>query len=330
MTRNDDAIVVRLNDTSLSDAAGARDEVVRLLRTLSNGERAALIEGLANGAESRLRQTVARAVQIAGHRAEIVPVFERWLEDETDEFTRAAIEDALTPEKERSRKKQLLTDLHSVPKTYRYLTDRLRHRILNAMPGAGLSVTKLKDIAASLSSDQHRHLLMKEIDYLSATFARLQRAIDFVEERTGFDLVKLDIVDWLRQFERGYRAEWQQIEVRILPPDSSVMIHAVPYLLETVFRNLLDNGRQAIQLGGWVAIELTVPGRSVRIQISDSGPGLSNDVAYAAFKLPVTTKGRPGRGFLEVADAMRRLGGQVEISDGANGARVVLTFQLAS
>jgi signal transduction histidine kinase len=330
MPRSEGATVVRLNERSLSDAAGVRDEVVEMFRLLSNGDRAGLLGALAVGAESRLRQAVARAVQIVGNYGEVMSLLEQWLETETDEFTRAAIEDARMSQRRPDRRKKLLTDLHDVPETHRYLYERLRHRVLNVMPGAGLSVTKLKDIVIDLPSE-HQPALLAEIDYLDATFARLQRALDFIEERSRFERAKLDLVEWLEQFRRTYRVQWPAIDVRIIAPSKPVAIEAVPYLLETAFNNLFDNARQAMNERGSITVNLVVRNRGVIIEVTDSGQGLSDAAAKAAFKVPVTTKGRRdrGRGLLEVADAMKRLGGTAEVVRGVAGARVVLTFALA-
>jgi signal transduction histidine kinase len=329
MARDETDLVRRLNERSLSDAAGVRDQVAELLRTLSNGDRASLLDALEASAESRLRQSVARAVQMVGNYVEAAPLFERWLETETDEFTRAALDDARTSERRPNRRKKLLTDLQDVAETHRYLYERLRHRVLNAMPGAGLSVTKLKDIARDLPGEQ-RHVLDTEIHYLDKAFARLQRAVDFAEERSRFERARLDLVSWLGEFARAYRIEWQEIDVRIIAPQRQLTIDAVRYLLETIFNNLFDNARQAMDERGSITVTLTAPNRTVRVEIMDSGPGWSDAAAKEAFKMPITTKGREdrGRGLLEVEDAMKRLGGSAELKTTVNRQCVVLIFPI--
>jgi signal transduction histidine kinase len=331
MTRSEAAaIVARLNETSFSDAAATRDEVVKFLRAMSGVERTSFIEQLAVSAQSRLRQSVARAVQLVETDGDLALLLERWLANETDEFARAAIEDALTPVRRPERRPRLLTDLDAVPRTYQYLADRLRHRVLNTMPGAGLSVTKLKDVASVIENDQHRHALLHEIDHLSTAFTRLQRALDFVEEKSRFERAHLNLTEWLHTFSAAYRVQTQEIEMHITAAETPATVVAVPYLLETTFGNLFDNARQAVDAGGRIILDVTVRSRDVRVLVSDSGPGLPDSAAKVAFQMPVTTKiGRDrGRGLLEVADAMRRLAGHAEITHGASGNRVLLTFPL--
>jgi|GEM_PF-1046725 len=333
MSRSDAAAVIaRLNETSFSDAAATRDEVLGLLRSLSGVERAAFLSALATGAQSRLRQAVARAIQFVGANGDLGLLLEQWRPEETDEFARAAIDDALSPIKRPKTRKQLLTDLEAVPRTHQYLADRLRHRVLNTMPGAGLSVTKLKDVAATISNDQQRHALLKEIDYLSTAFARLQRALDFVDEKARFERTNLNLTDWLHSFSAGYRVQWQEIEIRIVASETAATVEAVPYLLETIFGNLFDNARQALDAAGAVVLlRITVRSRDVRVEVSDSGAGLPESAAHVAFQMAVTTKGRRdrGRGLLEVADAMKRLAGRAEILREAESNRILLTFPLA-
>ena len=259
--------VAFLNELSLSDPTSAREEVVRLLQILGNSDREDFIRRLEAGAGSRLRQAVARAVQIAGFRVEMAPVLERWLPTETDEFTRVAIQDALAPDHRRDRRKPLLNDLEAVPRTFRYLTDRLRHRILNVMPGAGLSIANLKDVAALLTDEQLRLPLLTEVDRLSRIVSRLQRAVDFTDDREHFDLAKFDLVAWLESFAKTYRAQWPESEIRISYIATSVPVEAVPYLLEIAFANLLDNGRQAVGTAGWIEVAVKTARRSALITV---------------------------------------------------------------
>lgn len=324
--------VTELNELALTDAAATRVEVIRVLSTLSNEERATFIEDLAARANPRLRQAVARAVQIAGNRHEMASVFEKWLVTETDEFARTAITEAQAANKRPSRRKQLLSDLKSVPETYRFLYERIRHRVLNVMPGAGLSVMKLKDVAAQIPSEQHRHALMSEIDDLSATLGRLQRALDFQEEKARFELERFDLGAWLKEFVRSYRIQWQSVDIRVVEPHGDVRIEGIRYLLEVAFSNLLDNGREAVEAGGWISLEFSTDGRWVHVDVIDSGTGLSSDVADAAFQLPVSTKGQRGRGrgLMEVEDAVRRIGGRAQIVNVSTRARVRLSFPVPS
>jgi len=196
------------------------------------------------------------------------------------------------------------------------------------MPGAGLSISKLKEVAAAVPDEQQRYALTKEIDYLSSALGRLQRALDFVEERAHFDNAQIDLGEWLQDFKRSYRAEWPQLEIKIVAPDDPAIIDGVPYLLTTVFANLFDNARQAIPPGGLVTVAIVVRRMEVVIIVSDSGTGLPDRVAEVAFLAPTTTKGQThrGRGLLEVADAMKRLGGRAAVVRGAEGNRVSLTF----
>jgi signal transduction histidine kinase len=292
------------------DTVAARDKFLEIYSSKPDSRRE-FLSAVSKTRYSRLRQAIARAAVRLGSPSDIRAVLVAWRSVESDEFARAAYEDALTrpPQRER-RKHRRLDELPDVSRTFRYLADRLRHRVLNAIPRAGISVDRLKRAIYELG-DQHKTALLPLVDDLRDSIARVERAIQIDDDVQQFESRRLDLIVWLGRYLAKYGAQWDGISVEVRTEIAVCEIVAVEYLLETIFRNLLDNARRHAGPIPVVTIGIRIVGEFVEVNVDDTGPGLTAGQASAAFDLPLGQQ-FVGRGFLEVRDAARRLGGEAD------------------
>ncbi|MEU9884467.1 sensor histidine kinase [Sphaerisporangium sp. NPDC051011] len=100
--------------------------------------------------------------------------------------------------------------------------------------------------------------------------------------------------------------------------------------LVTIVGNLIDNAVEAAMTGpppARAAVHLSAGDGGFLVRVSDSGPGLGADEAKDAFRRGWTTKGDGrGLGLAMVGQAVRRLGGTIEVEHGGRGA--VFTVRL--
>ncbi|MEO6326251.1 MAG: ATP-binding protein, partial [Thermoanaerobaculia bacterium] len=104
-------------------------------------------------------------------------------------------------------------------------------------------------------------------------------------------------------------------------------IVATNFLLETIFRNLWDNSRQAVDGRCVITVSIHADRDVVTVRVIDNGPGLTAEDAERAFRLQYSSTHRPGRGHMEVNEAVLRLGGTATVQDVSGaGYRVVMSF----
>ncbi len=88
--------------------------------------------------------------------------------------------------------------------------------------------------------------------------------------------------------------------------------------LVTILGNLIDNAVEAAVTGAppaRVRVSLTMDGGGCVLRVADSGPGLGDHEVAAAFRRGWTTKGDGrGLGLAMVGQAVRRLGGTIDVS----------------
>ena len=266
--------------------------------------------------EGRLRQVVANSVRAHPEKARIIPELIRWREVESDEFTRRAIEGALIGVDSVSIQAGTLQEQTAVRSdladTYRYVSDRLRHRLRNTMLSAQAQANRLKKlITADLGSEVQT--IVAKLNDAMVSLGRELEATDVDPEY--FWQRSIALADWLQQLNLRYATQYTPINLRLVNAESApVRIFANDYLLETIFWNLWLNAHQATGVDCEITVVFRVTGRELDLLISDNGEGFPHELKDVVFQQIYSTKnlGR-GRGLLEIQDAVERLAGRVEL-----------------
>lgn len=139
--------------------------------------------------------------------------------------------------------------------------------------------------------------------------------------------VEVDTADWLRgvasQFE--FAAEQRGIRYRVSAP-TQLMADIDPGKLERVLVNLLSNAFNFAPAGGTVTARLEDEGTDLRLQVSDSGPGVPPDQRETIFERFRQAEGDTARqhrgtglGLAIVKEFTQLHRGRVEITDAADG-----------
>ena len=286
----------------------------------------ALLNEIAAPNEGRLRQLVASVAWRREDRTAYLPHLRRWIEDEPDEFSREAIIAVLEEAGSQHRRGTHVDDSSDIIAAYRYVAGRLCHRVRNTLPGVFLHLRKVEDLVAQGADGGQ---VQRSIDALRESFRGISRIVEFDTDDEYFEWRDVDLVSWVKNAEREYNTKNETVNV-VIESTVAPCVRANDYLLETVFWNLWRNSSEASigQCRVFVRIAAVDEEKAIEITVSDSGLGLPEKVAVSAFELSVSTNGTArGRGLMEVADAIRRLGGRpsvVRIADGSHAVRLNL------
>lgn len=147
---------------------------------------------------------------------------------------------------------------------------------------------------------------------------------------TNINALLRDVLDLAtgRLLAAGVTVNWRPQAV--LPA-----MQGYPVRLRALFKALVDNALEAMNVKGWQARELAVTTRgllgSVEILIEDSGPGIPPDLRLKAFEPFYTTKPRQaGTGLAMAQQIVADHGGMIEIDAAPGGGcrlRIVLPTQ---
>ena len=166
---------------------------------------------------------------------------------------------------------------------------------------------------------------------------RIQAALDNLRgylDQGSAPLVTCDLVAELRQTVRLISPALEKAEIEVVDA-----LNELPPLegrrgeLKQVFLNLLINSLQAMPEGGRLDLESEVDGANLRLRISDSGPGIPEDVRASIFDPFFTTKD-PGEGTglgLSIShNVIQGHGGNLHYDASREGASFVISLPLAS
>jgi signal transduction histidine kinase len=286
----------------------------------SNADSLDEILRLAGGAgEGRLRQLIANAVKRRADKARVVPQLQIWLGGETDEFAKAAISAALAGVDQNVFQPQIPSDLPQIVETYRYVADRLCHRIRNSMTVPAQHLRTL-EILLNGGTDTKSLEAKGAVTQLKDSLRALSRIVEFNIDDGYFEWRAVDLVAWLQSMTSQYIAKNTPLTLKItgLPEGQVARIRANDLLLEILFWNLWKNAQQAVGDPCEITAHVTLANTEVEVLITDNGSGFSAEHADLAFVEQFSSLGsNRGRGLLEVHDAIRRLGGTVDLVQSA-------------
>ncbi len=321
-------ILQRLRILAAGDPKSARELVESLLDGDSQ-ELQRLLDYLAAPGEGRLRQLVANTARKRPDRQKVVPHLLRWMEQESDEFARTAIQWALDGIDTHQRRQDPSSDPPGLVHTYRYVADRLCHKVRNALPGPVKHIRQIEDLAKQ-AVDPVSSEILAAAGQLRDSLRMVSHVVEFDTGDDYFEWRPVNLAEWLETAGREYNTRNEAIELAIKSKDGQqgAVIQANNFLLEIIFWNLWRNARQAVDGSCQVNVSIDVEPSNVILLVSDNGNGLPWDLADYAFEDCISTQGGGrGRGLLEIADAVYRLSGQVKVVDlGSRGHRIQMTF----
>ena len=283
--------------------------------------------------EGRLRQLIANAVRNREDKPRVVPHLRRWHENEADEFTKAAVSAALADVETRTVQPFQPLDPPQLVQTYRYVADRLCHRVRNSLTGTAQHLRALEALLNGGTEPKSAEA-KATVGQLRDALRAVSRIVEFNVDDSYFQWRFIELKPWLKSMTAQYIAKNSPLAVRIVDSEESrvVRINANDFLLETIFWNLWKNAQQAITSVCEVSVLLTMAGSRVQLILSDNGRGFTAEDAELAFIDRFSRRGTNyGRGLLEVQDAVGRLGGEVGLIQMAQGEyRIRLTLPLAT
>ena len=154
--------------------------------------------------------------------------------------------------------------------------------------------------------------------------------IDYAEKRRS---VRVDeLLDGLAE---KYRKIWKKQGIELTCHiEASAEVQGWPYVFESVFSNLLENA--ALSVAGSaekrVRVRLGVAGDRCVVSVTDTGPGIADELKDKIFKFGFTTRPARGKGFGlgYVKNYVLLLGGEIEVaSPPGSGASFSLDFPIA-
>lgn len=157
-----------------------------------------------------------------------------------------------------------------------------------------LETLSLKD--STLSAEERRRYLGVALDQSRKVGGLAQSLLELVRLEHGFVqpvlecLSLVDLVqDVFQKFELMAEARSVQLKASFAPKLPGA--YADLGLLERVLTNLFDNALRYTPPGGDIEITLTRQGQSIEITVSDSGPGIANELREGLFLRPFNIGG---------------------------------------
>jgi len=240
----------QLRKVVASDVKRARRDF-RVLRGGAPGVFQEFLEFASRPGEGRVRQMIATAARVERFAADIEPWLRRWLAVESDEFARTAIESALHADAPRSAKQPPGEQLPpSFVEAYRFVSERLCHRVRNSLTIPVASLVSLEQLARRVGDPSVRDELLAVIERLRPAVQRLSQIVEFDTGDGYLTIQSVALGEWLEAAEPSFRTRFGHATLTLIgsAPARRLRIWASPFLLDTAFGNLWANAVQAVEV----------------------------------------------------------------------------------
>jgi len=309
-------------------AASDPKEARTAFHAILEGQQEVLNDVLASASkpgDGRLRQMIATVFRTDEKAILLEPWLRRWLEVEPDEFTKSAIESALASRAPAP----ALRPVSRSPATqtveaYRYVADRLCHRIRNALTLPSSQLIRLQHLVADIGDPALKQDLMEILTGFQTGLFRISRNVEFDVGDDYLAWQTLPLIGWLESASKVFEARFGPAKLVLTcdPAVRRVKIRATRFFLETAFGNLWSNAIQAVEPPCRFEVQCALDsGRGIiELLMLDNGPGFAETHLETAFQQVFSTKSDSrGRGLLEIADAVLRLLGTVDLARASTG-----------
>ena len=216
-----------------------------------------------------------------------------------------------------------------------HLAGGLAHEIKNPLSTINVNLRLLSEDLQRIDDDEHRRWLRRlqsvqsESDRLKATlddFLRLTGKMELSPQATDLRTVVAELVDFF-----GPQAESDGALVRSNVPDQPVVCNVDAKLFKQALLNLLINAVQAMTDGGELILRVSAGENEGRVEVIDTGPGLSPEDIDRIFSLYYSTKtGGSGLGLPTTRRIVHEHGGRLDVdSEVGQGTRFTIALPLA-
>jgi signal transduction histidine kinase len=213
-----------------------------------------------------------------------------------------------------------------------HLAGSLAHEIRNPLHSISLNAGVVQQYVGRPPTDENLQAMNES---LSTIQDETRRLTDLLNNYLGLlrsapEPGPVDIRDVCRRVIQllSYAAMKAKVEIRLEGDADLPAVYGVPDRLQQAVLNLVLNAIQAMPQGGRVSLQTSAANELVRVSVTDTGPGLSQELAEGLFDTRVTTKsGGSGLGLPLVRMIAEAHGGSVWYrSDPGQGATFTLVL----
>lgn len=208
----------------------------------------------------------------------------------------------------------------------------LHHEIRNPLAALSLHVQLLEE---QLEEGGESDDIQPMMAVIKSEMTRIGEVLERFREFASMDNLRLEEVDLVKLIQRQVdlampQANQQGIEVQFVLPESPLPdLTADLVRLEQTLLNLFVNAMQAMPHGGKLSVTVFEASDTIRVEISDTGSGIPEDLRDQVFDAYFTTKSEgTGLGLALCDKIVRQHNGSLDFVSSKDGTIFVMTLPI--
>lgn len=204
------------------------------------------------------------------------------------------------------------------------------HDFRNSLNAMTLSLELLnRTVELGAGGEQGGQLQRRYLQSIRQELGALTASVGGVLDESRFDQAPTrcrlaDVLESVVSLLRA-RAERQRVMMRLDASDHTIEVVGRPGELRLAMLNLASNALEAMPRGGDLALTLTTDGALAVLAVSDSGPGIPEELRHMIWDLSFSTKSEGlGLGLYVVRSVAHAHGGTATLDSTDSGARFAI------
>lgn len=178
--------------------------------------------------------------------------------------------------------------IHKIQANNKITISKMAHEIRNS----------LTLITSSLQFIEHTHPEVKEFPHWEQTLQDVKEILTTLKgltvisssQQLDFEMIDpLEILDSIVESTRSF-AEKKSIQLDVSCDEDIPFIQGDASKLREAILNLLMNACEAVEVGGWIQLEMKMQNGNIQLTIEDNGCGIPKEKLDSIFDLFFTTK----------------------------------------
>jgi signal transduction histidine kinase len=192
------------------------------------------------------------------------------------------------------------------------------HELKNHLGTLGLNLQLLAEDLQAPQSPRERRILdrvvrleveCKRLSDMANDFLRFARLGEISRQPVRLGEIIDEMVDFF-----GPQARTANIEIKTFIPTDLPLVSLDPQLFKQALLNLMLNAEQAMERDGQLTFQARKEGNQIRLDVIDTGTGMSTEDVKKVFKPFYTTRpGGTGLGLPTARRIVERHGGRIEV-----------------
>lgn len=227
---------------------------------------------------------------------------------------------------------KMVGEIRSVRELRNGIVDGFSHELKTPISSInGCAKLLLDGNLSEEKSNKYLQIILRDSERMAQFVHDMLLLTKLDAEEIVTDKTEYDLSEQIRDCLIGLSSKWEQKDLNLSVELDDCIYYGNKPLMESVWSNLLSNAVKYTPRGGSVGVKMTVTDDEIKVSVSDTGLGISEEALphiFDRFYRADSSEGGHGLGLSIVSKAIALIGGKIDVkSKVGEGSEFIITLK---